>query len=122
MLSKDISENAPKGAQTPYQNALLGMIPMPEKAFGRWRVALSEGKLGPVAKIYDLKQDKLRFPGGQHVCDYYVKTLLGKDDYSEDIRLYSALLLYGGCDDWTIKQPDLTDIANWIEQMTEGSL
>ncbi len=119
MISKDMSENASKEAQTSYKNALDGKVPMPQKTFGRWMARLSEGKLGPVVKFYDLSADHSAFPGGQHVSDYYVKTLIGKDD---DIRFYSALLLYGGCDDWTISQPELSQIGNWLEKMTEGCL
>ena len=92
---------------------------MPERVFGRWRAKLSKGKLGPVVKFYDLSADRSSFPDGQHVSDYYVKTLIRKDD---DIRFCSALLLYGGSDDWTIGQPELTQIGNWLEKITEGSL
>ena len=115
-----MSETVPKGAQTPYIND-LNMRPN-ERTFGRWRISISQGKLGPVAKFYDLAQDPVRFPGGQHVSDYYVSTLLGTDGYSEDVRFYPALSLYGSCEDWTVYQPDLTDIADWLEDFTEGSL
>ncbi len=122
MLSKDISENAAKAAQNPYTNALDGKVPMPQKAFGKWMAKLAKGERGPVVKFYDLSADHSTFPEGQHVSDYYVKTLLGMDGYSDDIRFYSALLLYGNNDGWTINQPELTQIGNWLEKMTEGSL
>ncbi len=114
MMSTKISGNVPKGAQTAYRNK--------EKIFGRWRITISDDKLGPVAKFYDLAQHPGIHSGGQFVSSYYVSTLLGKDGYSEDIRFFPALGLYGGCEEWTVYQPDLSAIADWLEDETEGCL
>ena len=111
-----MSEHVPKGTQTSYTNDLNRRTK--ERTFGRWRIVVTEEKLGPVAKFYDLAHS----PEGQMVSSYYVSTLLGRDGYSDDVRFYPALSLYGSCEDWTVYQPDLTDIANWLEDFTEGSL
>ena len=86
-----------------------------ERTFGIWRVVIQgEGKKA-IAKFYDMDADTTKFPNGQHVSEYYVETLLGKDGYGDDIRSSYGLSLYGGEPKWTVRQPELRQIGDWLE-------
>ena len=102
------------------ENSLPKYRKISERTFGRWRIVVEEEKLGPVAKFYDTYQNPVSFPGGQFVSSYYVETLLGKDRWSDgSIAEYEAFNLDTGCREWTVCQPELTQIAEWLESLEQ---
>ena len=85
-----------------------------KKTFGRWVVRIGEGKLGLTANFYDGYS-------GKKISSYYIDTLLGRDGWGDSIAYASALSLYADCDEWTVYQPELGEIAAWLECITSGS-
>lgn len=114
MISRDMSDQIPKGVgETPSRNDLRQQCQMyPERTFGRWHVRIGRGKLGLTADFIDGLS-------GRKAASYYVDTLLGRDGWGDNIADVQALSLYAGCSDWTIYQPDLTDIADWLDDVTD---
>ena len=96
-------------------NDLPKITKIAERTFGRWRIVVQKEDRGLIARFYDVAQDPVRFEGGQFVTSYYVETLLGMDQWSDGgIGEYEAFSLDMGCEAWTIYQPELTQIDDWL--------
>ena len=113
MISKDMSNQIPSGiTETPSKNDFVQKCQIyPERTFGRWRVRIGKEKLGLTADFIDRLS-------GEKVASYYVNTLLGKDRWGTNIADIEALSLYAGYSDWTVFQPELSMIANWLTDVT----
>ncbi len=94
----------------------------PERIFGKWLVSVVPEKGGLVAEFRDMTEISRFYPRGRLVSSYYVRTLLGKDSWSNDsIRNFDCLSLYGSEPEWTVRQPELAQIADWLEGFEEVS-
>ena len=123
MISEDMSDTILSRISKPVKtNNFKEPKKIGERTFGRWRVVVQKEDRGLIARFYDVAQDLVRFEGGQFVSSYYVETLLGRDRWSDgSIGEYEAFSLDMGCEAWTIYQPELTQIADWLEEIWEGS-
>ncbi len=93
-----------------------------EKIFGKWLVCVVPERGGLVAEFRDTTEISRFYPRGRLVSSYYIKTLLGKDSWSNDsIRNFDCLSLYGSEPEWTVRQPELAQIADWLEKFEEVS-
>lgn len=99
-------------------NDLPKITKIGERTFGRWCIVVQKEDRGLIARFYDVAQDPVRFEGGQFVTSYYVDTLLGKDRWSDgSIGEYEAFSLDMGCEAWTVYQPELTQIDEWLNSI-----
>ena len=81
------------------------------RRFGRWDARVTLGKLGLVVEFCDMEAENA--PYGKFVNDYYVSTLLG-NEYGAPISERYGLSLYGYSNGYSIRQPELTELSDWL--------